>query len=333
MSSRSYTAHYLEAPHAEPTPHIEAHAGTFSPPIWFELVPARLSMRPGTLYPPIRPQPDAAQIEAHPVAMMARTSVVAGRIQAISRVLPNYVEAAPFRPGYPRRVKIIGPLESDGSLTFPITGLADGDVIVYSTNSAGYSVSGMGLDGDYGVDWFYATYPTNAISGAIRVVNAANVSELSLFGTGSMIGVAAVYRDVDTVWYDHTTWIDPVTAGFAPEVAYYGSRDGQVLAVRAVTFFGEDGEVPTISWAEATLVVEGYDIGAPTYSYTGYAGIAEGRVAGPPAPEEQFIGVNPNPVNDTYQSMTVCLVENTLPPQAPDPENYATTGVSRIPAG
>lgn len=332
MSSRSYAAHYLEAPHAEPVPHIEAHAGSFDPPIWFELEPARLSLRPGVVHPPIRPQPAAAEIEAHPVAMMARTSVVPGRIQAVSRVLPNYVEAAPFRPGYPRRVKIIGPLSSDGSLTFPIAGLADGDVIVYSTNSAGHDAAGMGLDGDYGSDWSYLSYPTNTLSGIIRVWNAAAITELLLFGTGPMVGVAAVYRDVDTVWYTDLGTA-PVTAGVAPDVMYSGARDGQVLAVRAVTFYGEDGLVPDITWAEATPVVEGYHIGAPSYTYTAYVGIAEGRVAGPPAPEEPFIGINPNPVNDSYQALTACLVESTLPPQAPDPENYATTGVSRIPAG
>lgn len=332
MSSRSYAAHYLEAPHAEPVPHVEVHAGTFSPPIWFELVPARLSMRPGTLYPPIRPQPMAPEIEAHPVAMMARTTAVAGHIQAVSRVFPNFVEAAPFRPGYPRRTKIIGPLESNGGQTFSITGLADGDVVVYSTNSAGYDAVGMGFNGEYGVDWFYLQYPGNSLSGAIRIVNAANVTEFSFFASGPMVGVAAVYRDVDTVWLtDMGT--SPVTAGTAPQVMYYGARDGQVLAVRAVTFYGEDGLIPDITWAEATPVVEGYHDGNPSYTYTAYVGIAEGRVAGPPAPEEPFIGINPNPLNDSYMAMTVCLVESTLPPQEPDPENYATTGTSRIPAG
>lgn len=330
MSSRSYAAHYLELPHAEPASHVELHAGDLDAPIWFELEPARVSARPGSISPPLRPEASTPLARVHAVAVMGRASITSARIQAVARVAPNYVEASPFRPGYPRRIKVIGPYITDGSSGVPITGLVDGDVIVYATNSAGYDAAGLALDGEIYDDWTYLG--PNGPLGIISVINAANVTELIPVGTGQMISVAAVYRDVDSVQYADADG-DPVSSGSAPQSSFFGARDGSTLAVRCAFFWGKHNEVPDLQWAESTPVVDGYVSGAPSYTYTAYVGIAEGRVYGPPAPEEPFIGVNPNPLNQYYQSMTACLVETTLAPQSPDPENYATTGVSRIPAG
>ncbi len=238
---------------------------------------------------------------------------------------------------------------------------ASGDYVVFSRplragDRVVYAVAGLdtnasfSLNGVAGTDWFilsgFAGVPVGVIQLLTDVPTAGRVSSDSILPGLPVVGVAAVYRNVD--WSDGTYDYSTGDSGGFPDVTYT-SPDGRATVVRAISYHSVADSGPDVDFGDATPVTQGNtlepvdpdpedDIVYGPWPYAGCVAIAEQvDYQGPPSGPGAWVLGNADPSLDPPSTgsnaylATAVLLNYTIPEEIPT-DLAAPVGSIMIPA-